>query len=93
MDGMSGGTPPTRVFCSGHSLGAGLVSMQTSCACFTYVSPPCPGPSIYGLYRAGACCSTLKARPGDCSHVRALDQGMTSHTRPGRDALFVYVPP
>lgn len=28
MDGMSGGTPPTRVFCSGHSLGAGLVSVM-----------------------------------------------------------------
>ena len=25
---MSGGTPPTRVFCSGHSLGAGLVSVM-----------------------------------------------------------------
>ena len=26
LESMSGGTPPTRVFCSGHSLGAGLVS-------------------------------------------------------------------
>ena len=34
----------------------------------------------------------LEARPGACSQVGALDQTMTSHTRPSRDALLVYVP-
>lgn len=34
----------------------------------------------------------LKARPGACSQISALDQTMTSHTRPSRYALLVYVP-
>lgn len=27
VEGMSGGTPPTKVLCSGHSLGAGLATL------------------------------------------------------------------
>lgn len=52
MDGMSGGKPPTRVFCSGHSLGAGLVSMHASYACFIDVSPLRVGPSMEQVHAA-----------------------------------------
>ena len=55
---MSGGTPPTRVFCSGHSLGAGLVRAVHHLPGFLHPQK-CTHTSA-SLMQASAC---LAARP------------------------------